>query len=179
MGSFQGRHLSCYRHGIDADSHNFREEVDHAFFVIREAVRVELGSDRRVAGFLFLVLIEDPVDSRTVAKAVIPGMSRDTGDLSIFINDNRAGIGIALQLRLRLGALGALDARSIYALDGPWRDVVIPDVHGHQSFAPRGPFREISVDRDAGEFALEVLLDGHRAQLRDSRPIRRHQAGAL
>ena len=44
------------------------EKGDDFFFVLREAVGVELFADGRVFGFLFFVLVENPFQRGTVAS---------------------------------------------------------------------------------------------------------------
>jgi hypothetical protein len=48
------------RNRFHAHRRHTRQQVDHLFLVVDEAVGVELFADGRVFGFLFFVLVENP-----------------------------------------------------------------------------------------------------------------------
>jgi hypothetical protein len=66
-------------HCLNADGGHAHQQVDGFFFVVCEAVGVELLADGRGFEFLFFVLVENPFERRAVAESVIPGFGRDAG----------------------------------------------------------------------------------------------------
>src|SRR5437879_3680111 len=69
----RGSHLASDLHGRHAHGRYACQEVDDFLFVVGKAVVVEPGADGGVLGFLFLVLVEDPLQRRAVAEPVVPG----------------------------------------------------------------------------------------------------------
>src|SRR5664279_6108418 len=79
-------------HRLDAHRRDAREQVDHALLVVSEAVGVELRADRRVLGFLFLVLVEHPFDGVAIAEQVAPGARRNAGERRLAVDGDAAGL---------------------------------------------------------------------------------------
>lgn len=114
----QGAHRISDRHRVDADTHDLRQQRDHRILVIGEAVAVEFGADGGVLDRLFLVLIEYPVDRRTIAEAIGPGFGRDAGQLRVAVHDDDPGFGLAAQLGHGCAAarIGRIDAGQLERL---------------------------------------------------------------
>jgi hypothetical protein len=60
-------HRVNYRGGADTHRCHACKQIDDLLLIVREAVSIELLSDRRVLGFLLFVLVENPFKSRAVA----------------------------------------------------------------------------------------------------------------
>ena len=73
-------HLGDDGLGLHADGADAGEEVDDFFFVVDEAVTVELFADGGVAWFAFFVAVEDPFEGGAVAEFVCPRCGRDVAE---------------------------------------------------------------------------------------------------
>ena len=73
-------------HGLHADSTDAGEQVNDLFFIVAEAVGVELVADGGVFGGALFVAVQHPFQGGTVAQLVVPRLSRDAAEGGYGIN---------------------------------------------------------------------------------------------
>ena len=137
------------------------QQVDHLFLVVGKAVGVELLADGGVLGFLFLVLVEHPINRAAVAEAIGPRFRRHTGERGFAVERDDAGGRVGAQQRFRCEARRAcLFIRHIAARERVGRNRLVTDVQVHQRLAPRGPVfkvgHRVAVKRNARKLTLQV-----------------------
>ena len=174
VASVPGQHLHRLRnpHRLHAHRGHAHQQVNDFFLVVGETVAVEFLADGRVLGFLFLVLVEHPVNGRTVAKLVGPGFGRDAAQRGFAVKRDAARSRIGAQHGLGRQTSGAnFGVGLVGARQREGRGVFVTDVQRHQGLAPRGPLPEVSVERNARKLALEiqrVFLAGSRVVQHDA-----------
>lgn len=90
-------HCSGNRYGSIAHRRHTHQQVDDLFFVIGEAVSVELLTDGWVVGFLFFVLVENPFERGAVAESVIPSFGWDAGQGRFAVDDDPTSLFVGFQ----------------------------------------------------------------------------------
>ena len=159
---------------MDADGGDAGEEVDDAVLVVGEAVGVEAFADGGIAGFAFLVLVEDPFEGGAAAELVLPGLRGYAGEGGAVVQ----GDEVAFFVGAEDGAWGRRMRRPYIPTGGPRRGrrgrmIIRPciltlqrprfrrleaQVQVQEIPAHAGPPGEVVLEVHAGELAAEVDL---------------------
>lgn len=161
-------HLVDDAYGFNADGADAHEQINNLFFVIFEAVGVELFADGGVFGFALFVAVQHPFQGGAVAELVLPRFGGDAAeggegidfDAAVGATRRVARTGRCVFDRFEAGFVGGARVFRVFvvALQRVRFDGFVVEVELHELLAPAGPLPEVVVEGDAGEFALEVEL---------------------